>query len=178
MAYKTVNSLDADVTITIGGQDKKTGKKNPTSVEGFYLGSREVETQSKYGNGPSVLYFFQTEKGNVGVWGKTDLKKKLAAGKLGLMTLVTYAGMKPTPRGDMHTYKVEQDPDVSIDVSDLNALASTGSGGEEDYNDGGDADEEEEEEAYEPEVAAVAFKETPEQRKAKVQALLNRNKAK
>lgn len=178
MAFKKVSTLDADVTITIGGEDKKTKKKNPTSVEGFYLGTRTVATNSKFG-GDSTLYFFQTEKGNVGVWGKTDLNKKMSAAKPGQMTRIEYNGMKPMPKGDMHVYAVFQDSEVTIDVSELqesndNVSDST----KESYTsyEYGDADEDDAE--VDDTSAAAVQQESAAARKAKVQELVNRNRTK
>ncbi len=179
MAYKTVQTLDADVTITIGGVDKKTGKKNPTSAEGFYLGKRVVEG-SKYGD--SNLYVFQTEKGNLGVWGKTDLDRKMGSAKLGQMTLIEYKGMKPSKNGDMHTYQVAQDADASIDVSDIEAASSSDESEDAINSDADEAEEldtEDDEEAYEAPVAAAVQQESAAARKAKVQEMLKRgNKTK
>lgn len=180
MAYKTVQTLDADVTITIGGVDKKTGKKNRTSAEGFYLGKRVV-AGSKYGD--SNLYVFQTAEGNLGVWGKTDLDRKMGSAKLGQMTLIEYKGMKPSKNGDMHTYQVAQDADSSIDVSDI---ASEPTEESEDFPSegyvGNDEDESDEDpdldDAYEAPVAAAVQQESAAARKARVQAMLKKNQTK
>ena len=40
MAFKEVQSLEAENAISLGGRNKKTGKENPTKAEGYYLGSR------------------------------------------------------------------------------------------------------------------------------------------
>jgi len=136
MAYKTIQSLEADVVVALGGANKKTGKKNPTQVEGYFLGSREVENK-KAKSGKSYIYFFQTDAGNVGVWSKTDLERKMASAKLGNMTRVTFAGMRETPNGDMYTFKVEQDDTNTIDVPELSAGSSTVGG-----NDYADEDQE------------------------------------
>lgn len=121
MAFKEVVNLDSDVTITLGGINKKTGKANPKQIEGYYLGFREVEN-TKFNVGTlAKIYYFQTAKGNVAVWGKRGLDSQMPSVPKGAMTRVTHVGMAPTPRGDMHKYKVEVDDtnttDVNIDLS-------------------------------------------------------------
>jgi len=116
MAFKTVNSLEADTTISLGGKNNKTNKVNPTSIEGYYLGNRQVEDKKKK-SGVSFIYIFQTSKGNVGVWGKTDMDRKMSQTPVGVMTRVTSTGTRPTPNGDMYTYKVEVDDSNTIEVS-------------------------------------------------------------
>lgn len=134
MAFKEVQSLEADVTIALGGRNKKTGKDNPKSVEGYYLGKREVAS-AKSRNGKASIYYFQTSKGNVGVWGKTDLDRKMGSVTPGNMTRITQSGTRPTPNGDMYTYKVEQDTENSIEVSLLEASVGASAGGSSDDND-------------------------------------------
>lgn len=170
MGFKEVSSLDAEVTISLGGVNKKTGKKNPTSVEGYYLGSRTVEGKK----GDSKIHFFQTSKGNLGVWGKTDSDRKLGGVAPGTMTRISFDKMQATPNGDMYKYKVEVDADNTIDVGDLggstegaspayNAFESAEELGYASDEDTSDADQEAE---------LIAAQSTAE-RKAKVQALLN-----
>ena len=76
MAFKAVLDLNAEVTISLGGMNKKTGKANPKSVEGYYLGKKSIEDRKKK-SGVSYIYILQTDKGNVGVWGKTDMDRKM-----------------------------------------------------------------------------------------------------
>lgn len=161
MAFKEVASLDAEVTIAIGKKDGQ-GKPYPKQAEGYYLGSRTVENK----RGPSVLHFLQTHKGNLGVWGTTDLNRKLGQAKLGSMVRVTSTGTKPTPNGEMYTYKVEVDPENSIDVQDLSAGSSTV--GASDTTDYDDTDSDDSNDADEFQAAALAAAE----RKAKVQNLI------
>lgn len=179
MAYKEVATLDADVTIALGGRDKKTGKANPTKVEGYYLGRREVAAGKFSRPGKQdYLYFLQTPKGNVGVWGKTDLDRKLAQVTPGDMIRVSHTGMRPTPSGEMHTYKVEVDSDNRIDVSGLQASAPSSA-----FDDASELNEDESlnNDTYgdedEAPTASIASSSAAE-RKAKVDALLNKNRAK
>lgn len=176
MGYKEIASLDADVTISLGGVNKKTGKANPKEVEGFYLGNRKIESK-KSKSGYAYLHFFQTAKGNVGVWGKTDMDRKLLTATPGAMTKVTFQKMQPTPNGDMYKYSVAQDEDNAIDVSGLSVDSLEGNDGsseetdaasddeetndEQEYTDGNDEDAEQ--------TAALLAAE----RRAKVQNLLN-----
>ena len=192
MAYEDVLSLDADTIIALGGVDKKTGKPNPTQVEGFYLGAGKRQTNSRFSKGPSTVYFFQTPKGNVGVWSKTYLDKKMPNCVLGAMTKVIYDGMKTLPNGsDWHTYLIKQDKNVSIDVSSLSAEATApainyaAEGAHEQLSDAyadetEELDTEDDEETYEaPPVAAAVQQESAAARKAKVQEMLKRgNKTK
>ena len=177
MAYEDLVVLDAETTITIGGKDKKTGKSNPTKAEGYYLGSRVVEG-GKYG--PSTLHFLQTAGGNVGVWGKTNLDKQLKLVKLGAMIEITYAGMVETKNNPMHTYKVRQDKSNTIEVS------GSGDAGWEDSSfesqeaeDGFDNLQDEEESAPAPvRVSPTAALGSAAERKARLDAVLGKNKTK
>ncbi len=176
MGFETVNSLDADVTIAIGKVDKTTGKPYPKQAEGYYLGNRSVESK----RGDSKLHFLQTAKGNVGVWGTTDLNRKLSVVTPGTMVRITSTGKKPTPNGDMYMYKVEVDKENTIEVSLSEASPAANneaadsdsdySGGTDDggYNDTGDTSDADEEVAQAAALAAA-------ERKAKVDALLKRN---
>lgn len=123
MGFKEVNSLDADRTTALGGIDKKTGKKNPTKEEGYYLGSRKVESRK----GTSNIYFLQTPEGTLGIWGKTDLDRKMLGATLGAMVRITQSGMVKTPNGDMYKFKVEQDLDNTIEVSEVSESSSSSS---------------------------------------------------
>ncbi len=118
MAFREVTSLDADLTVSIGGVNKKTGKKNPNRVEGYYLGKRQVADKKKK-SGVSYIYFFQTPNGNVGVWGKTDMDRKMGSATLGAMTFIEFDKMQPTPNGDMYKYRVGVDVDNTIEVTEL-----------------------------------------------------------
>jgi len=116
MAFKTVSALDADTTISLGGMNKKTGKKNPTQVEGYYLGKKEVDSP-KAKTGKAYLYIFQTSAGNVGVWGKTNLDRKMSQAVVGQMTRVSQSGTQETKNGPMYLYSVTQDDENTIEVA-------------------------------------------------------------
>ncbi len=77
------------------------------------------------------LHFFQTPKGNIGVWGKTDLDRKLSTVAPGTMTRAAFASMKACPgKNDMYVYKVETDKANVIEVA--------GAEPDADFSDAGD----------------------------------------
>jgi hypothetical protein len=172
MAFKEVTDLNADTTISLGGVNRKTNKANPKSVEGYYLGKRTVEDKKKK-SGVSYIYILQTPKGNLGVWGKTDMDRKMLQTVPGAMIRITHTGMVNTPSGEMYKYSVEQDtencievsanaePSKSADEDDLDAALGEGTGEDED-------NEPNEAPTRQPLAASSA------ERKAKVQALLKK----
>lgn len=176
MAFKAVLDLSADTTISLGGTNRKTGKKNPNQVEGYYLGNKKVaDTKKKAGF--SYIYIFQTAQGNLGIWGKTDLDRKMSQAPIGAMVRATHTGMVPTPNGEMYKYSVEVDTDNTIEVSgtttDQEPVAEGYAEDAAGTLDASDTDEtydtalaDEEEERQNQALAAA-------ERKAKVQALLN-----
>lgn len=177
MAFKEVASLDAEVTIAIGKKDKKTGKAYPKQAEGYYIGRRIVEGRK----GDSTIHFLVTNKGNLGVWGTTDLNRKLGSVEFGTMVRITSTGTKPTPNGDMYTYKVEVDHDNTMEVPEAlnaSAAASNDSDDNESYSGYTDQDSSEEADSEENEEAELTAIAAAEARKAKVQSLLNGAKAK
>lgn len=185
MGFQEVTSLDADNTVALGGMNRKTGKKNPTSVEGYYLGSKKVDSK-KAKNGFAYIHILQTAKGNLGVWGKTDLDRKILTVTPGTMIRATHVGMQETPNGEMYKYKLEQDPDNSIPVlaatsvnqniqetnqSDEEYVATSNSAFQE-------AETTEEDEGFDDVDALVAAQQEAAARKAKVQAMLAKQKSK
>lgn len=116
MAFKTVSDLSTDNAIALGGFNRKTNKENPTTITGYFIGSKEVDSP-KSKTGKAKLHVFQTEKGNVGVWGKTDLDQKLAAAQQGALTRVTFTGMQETKNNPMYKYRVEVDTENTIEVA-------------------------------------------------------------
>jgi hypothetical protein len=115
MGFQEVQDLDCDVTTALGGRNKQTGKANPTRVEGYFIGSKQtVSKKSK--TGFAFLHILQTPKGRLGVWGKTDLDRKMAGVTAGTMVRITQSGTVATPNGEMYKFKVEIDRDNTIDV--------------------------------------------------------------
>lgn len=178
MAFKELLDLDANTTVAIGGVNRKTGNKNPTSAEGYYLGSKEV-TSTKSKTGKCWVHYLSTSEGNLGIWGKTNMDKRIVRVPAGTMIRITFTGMKPSKNGDMYTYSIALDKDNTIDVEGeglgLNSHSGSSFGSMDDDDDttedyiGGDEGEDEV-----PTVATLSA----EQKKAKVQAILNRNKSK
>lgn len=173
MGFKEVQDLNPDTVITIGGTNKKTGAKNPSTIEGYFLGTREVEDRKKK-SGKSYIYVLQTSKGNVGVWGKTDLDNKMKNVAAGTMIRVSANGTRNTPNGDMYLFKVEVDADNTIEVSAPQAASASDVSEDEAGGYSNDDSTEEDTEANEL-LAEQALLEAAA-RKAKVQALLNKTK--
>ena len=116
MAFKEVNDLDTNNTIALGGLNKKTGKPNPKSLEGFFLGRKDVESKMAK-NGLCSLYILKTPDGNVGVWGKTDLDRKMVGLNPGVLVRISFTGTQKIPgKNDMYKYKVEVDEEQCIEV--------------------------------------------------------------
>lgn len=193
MAFKERANLDTETTITLGGKTKD-GKANPTKIEGYFLGTKAIGPNKFNKSKTDYVHIIKTPKGNVGVWGKTNLDQKLDGLTSGVAVRITYTGTKDTGKGNpMLCYKVEVDEDNTTDVSGLEATTQDDTGVEYNDEDATDyaSDEEEEgavdeEEAMPDEVpparAAAPAKRPPVSdaaRQAKVQALLNgRGKAK
>lgn len=176
MAFKTVTDLSADNTISLGGFNKKANKNNPTSAEGYFLGSRQV-VSPKSKTGFAAIHVLQTSKGNLGVWGKTDLDRKMQGVTPGTMVRITFTGTVETKNNPMYKFKVEVDEDNTIEVS-----ASTENGGDDAYAGGeetsADAVEAASNDDDYDEDAAQAAALLAAQRQAKLQEILNRGKAK
>lgn len=126
MGFKAVASLDCDVSTALGGYTDKTKKTlNPTQAEGYYLGTK-VTTGGKFGD--SNLHILQTPEGNIGIWGKTDLDRKIKAVKPGTMVRLTATDeRRPSNKGnDMHVFLVEEDQDNRIEVPEYSQESKTG----------------------------------------------------
>ncbi len=190
MGFQDIADLDCQVTTAIGGVDKKSNKKNPTSIDGFFIGTRQVPS-AKSKTGFASLHVLQTEKGNVGVWGKTNLDQKMTAVKAGQLVRISFTGMVETKNNPMYKYRVQVDPSQTIEVNtgdDGQAVGadegayeeegnsfSAGDGAEEGYEAEAGLDEEEaplDEAPVQRPVAATRRAAPDPQRAAKVQALL------
>ncbi len=176
MAYQTKFDGSTDTTIQLGGKNKD-GTPNPTSLEGYFLGSKDTDGDF----GPGKLHLFQTKEGTIGVWGKSRLNGLLTKDIIGQMTLVTFTGMiAPTKKGrrPAYGYKVQHDTSNTIDVGDLNLNAASAGGADEGSEDEelasvGFASSDSYHQTAEPRVAAAVPNAA---RQAQVQALLNKNK--
>lgn len=152
MGFQDIADLDCQVTTAIGGVDKKSGKNNPKTIEGFYIGTRQVPSK-KTKSGFAALHVLQTEKGNVGVWGKTNLDQKMTAVKAGQLIRISFTGMVETKNNPMYKYRVQVDPSQTIDVAtgddavaDADAYNDEGDGAYDDTAVGAD------DAGYEPEA--------------------------
>ena len=191
--FKEVEDFTGAETIRLGGRDKKTGKANPTKVEGYYLGTK-TGIKSKFG--PSSLHFFQTENGVIGVWGKTDMDRKVSQATPGQLTRVEFTGKTvPSKKGnDMQIYKVSLHPTDFISVSEgttaaLNESNEDSSSGEyEEANaneaayEEADEDSIDDEPTYEDEVTPVRpsapVRQVTQTNPARVNAMLKNRPAK
>ncbi len=189
MAFEDVLDLGVDKAIQLGGFNKKLKKENPTSAEGYYIGSRDIP--SKFSKtGLAKLHVLNTPEGSLGVYGKTDLDPKMAVVEVGARVRITNTGSVPTNKGnDMLKFRVQVDRTDTIDVSSIagtNPEPRTAEelGDETQYADGGveetDLDSEETQVDELPPVRATRPA-TPAQapsaaRQAQVQALLNKGR--
>jgi hypothetical protein len=123
MAFEKVQSLNAETAISLGGFNTKLKKDNPTSIVGYFIGTKIVDSRSSE-SGKSNLHIFQTSTGNVGVWGKADLDSKMFSVKKGNLVSVTFLEIKQLAKGKMYLYDVEQDRANTIDVAETQAAAS------------------------------------------------------
>lgn len=171
MAYEEMVDLGTDNVVALGGVNSKTGKPNPTEIEGRYLGARAVTTS----NGPSVIHVFQTPTGSVGVWGTKKLNDNLP-GSEGYMLFIKYKGKVKIAGGKtQHTYSFGIDRADKTEVSRmLSTGTNKGSGTENSYadleSDNSDAANEDTEAAD-----ALALLERKAQQK-RLQDMLNKNK--
>lgn len=153
MAFTKVATLDTDNTVTLGGVDKKTGKTNLKSVEGYFLGTKTIGANKFNKTKTDYLHILQTSSGNVGVWGKTHMDRQLARVNPGTMIRVTFDGTRDVGKGNpMSCFVVEVDNDNVIDVSSMASLDDSASDSSEDYEQE-NADSQEEEIADEAPVS-------------------------
>lgn len=110
MSYKTKFNGTADTAIQLGG------KGNPTSIEGYFLGSKDTPDS---GYGPGKLHIFQTAEGNIGVWGKTNSNRLLTKDHVGQMVMLTFTGMGPKSKGKnpAYQYELKYDEENTIDTT-------------------------------------------------------------
>ena len=153
MAFTKVATLDTDNTVTIGGVDKKTGKNNPKSVEGYLLGTKSLGSNKFNKSKIDYLHILQTSSGNVGVWGKTHMDWQLASVSPGTMVRISFSGTRDVGKGNpMSCFLVEIDTDNTIEVAGLAGATSDDAG--EDYSSESSYEEEEEAAVNEEEAPA------------------------
>jgi hypothetical protein len=116
MGYKEVVKNNA---ITLGGIDKKTGVKNPTSIEGYFLRTREAGPNRFNPKKMDYIHDLQTADGDQSVWGKVDMDSKLRTVKPGTLVTIKTDGEIDTGKGNpMKKFKVMVDEDQTIEVAD------------------------------------------------------------
>lgn len=187
MAFKKLTTLDTDEAITIGGTDKKTGKANPKSIEGYFLATKTIG-QNKFNKSKTdYMHVIQTPKGNTGVWGKTHMDRQLLSVNPGTMVRITFDGTKDVGKGnDMTCYKIEVDEDncvaVNLEANKPLEASEEDSAGYTDNSSYVDDEEDEEDPVDEVVPTRAAAPRQPAQvpdaaRQAKVKALLARKSA-
>lgn len=175
MGFEKVVALESEVTVSLGGINKKTNKANPTQVEGYFLGSRQVVDLKKK-SGFEFIHYFLTEEGNIGVWGKTNLNNGIKNVEIGCMTRVTSTGKtRPTPNGDMKLFDVEVDKSNRMDAADLPSIPADRSDepADETALDEEETPADEVRPAYVSKPSAPAAQPPSAAQQSKVQALLN-----
>ncbi len=135
MAYEKLNDVKP---VALGGIDKKTGQRNPTELEGFYI--RREEKPNKFNPGkPQSFYVFETKDGPVGLFGKAGIDREMKKASIGVMTKVVDTGkLLDTGKGNpMRVFEVYQDSSNTIDVAEMAPVETP-------YADEPEADDEEE----------------------------------
>lgn len=183
MEWIEAPELNSSNIVKLGGKDPKTGKLNPASLEGYYLGKSSF--QSKFNPNKTVWsYAFQTATGIKGLIGVGNLDRKMnddSIVQLGRKVLVTFTGTVDTGKGNpMNTFSVKSKPHDVIDVT-----APFGSSADKDSQTQDSQDEDSEEEYGDPaedeeasQQTALMAAEKAKATKAKIEALLNPKKAK
>jgi hypothetical protein len=181
MAFQDVASLETETTVNVGGLNKKTGKPNPKSIEGYFIGTKGGIPNKFNPDKPNCIHVLQTPNGNVGVWGKTNMDQKMKAVTPGQLIRISFTGTKPSNKGnDMLLFKVEVDKDNTIEV-DQEEASSVVSSDDSAYAVDGfeETDVDQDEESYDvvPPTRAVAPKQAAKapgaDRVAAIQARLN-----
>ena len=176
MAFEQITDLTCEVTTGLGGLNKKTGKQNPTQAEGYYLGTKSVKTDRN----TSQLHILLTPEGSLGVWGRTDLDRKMKNVTPGIYVRLTQNGKAETPRGEMYKYVVEVDRANTMDVSLVasNPVVAQNDSSDAEYEEPAEIEEDEVQEyvpprATAPKAPASAPNKEQQQR---VQDLLNKTR--
>ncbi len=185
MAFQELPDMDCETTYALGGFNKKTRKDNPTEAEGYFIGSKQVVSK-KSKTGFAALHIFQKPGGeNFGVWGKTDLDRKMSVVTPGNLVRVTFTGMKETENNPMYKYKVQVDKEDTIEVGDFTQQSApptqdtTPDAGYDDADDGDlDQDDIQPDEITPPQPRAPrqAAKPPTGEAQRRVQELLNKSK--
>lgn len=163
----------ASTWVTLGGLNKKTGKPNPTKIEGYYQGVVTGPNSFDPDKTKTTIMLKTSDGKTTGVNASTNLVIKLGDAEKefkaengtspkGANMLITFVGETPTKKGNsLKLFSVQFDNEdvVAVDSSVL----------ENDEQDVGETYEEEFSADEATQTAALAAVE----RKARVQALLN-----
>lgn len=129
MSHKSYDNVTPDYWVTIGGVSKK-GVKNPTSIEGYYLG-RTTGPNAFDPSKTKTVFLLKTLKGIAGINGNGNLIVKMnnaesnfnareGRSAVGTNVVLSYIGEQPSKKGsNMKLFSVTLNPDDFIDVSDL-----------------------------------------------------------
>ncbi|HET7713864.1 MAG TPA: hypothetical protein VFK94_06515 [Patescibacteria group bacterium] len=81
-------------------------------TEGYYLGSREVDTGK---DKPQKAHAMEGKDGVFEFWGSAQIDNALSRVKKGTFIWITYQGMQPSRRGNMHAFVIEYDDETGGD---------------------------------------------------------------
>lgn len=144
MGYEKLSDVQ---TVILGGVDKKTGKRNPTELEGYFL--RVEQRPNKFNTDkPQNYYVFQTQNGEEGVFGKAGLDREMKKASPNAMTKVVHTGTtRDTGKGNpMVVFDVFQDKSNIIEQAYAQASVDHNSDEEDSYQE----TDVSEEDSYEP----------------------------
>lgn len=179
--------LKADFIVKLGRGTGEDGKPLVPSVEGYYLGKENRGPNKFNPKNTDYVYIFQTPKGNAGVYNTKGLDEWMVDAVKGAMIKVEYDKKVTTAKGfKKHTFFVYQDKnnkldpnDIPTDVQDNNSNSDSSSDVEDNSYSNETVEEEAEEEEQDPPPRVIpGMAASTAERKAKVEALLNRNKNK
>lgn len=174
MAYRELTTLQCDKYLKLGGLNEKTGEKNPTVFEGYFL-AKKTGKSNLDPNKDAYLYVFKTREGNVGINGTKSINDGMEAAVPGQMTMITFIGVKALKAGKkMNLYTINQDDTNTIAVSTPTPVQA--SRDEEEDSEENSNDDTTEENDYEAEEQAAKSALAAAERKANVDALLKGNK--
>lgn len=142
------NNLTTNVTITLGGAVEETGKPNPTSAVGYYLGTKSFEKLDTRSNEmkTKTLNFLLTGDGIIGVWGgKSVIDSGFSKADIGVKLEIEYLGLTKSkkPGGyKYHNFRFDAVPEDTLSFEEL-AKYTSGLGIGGDTSEKADMDSEE-----------------------------------
>lgn len=112
MNRKEVVRVEADTLVTLGKINKVTGKPYLKQLEGYLIGHTALTGLHIK---DAVVWFIKTNKGNVGLYGRIDLNRKLQLVTAGTYVRITSIGLNE--QGTIYLYKVEYDSANTIELN-------------------------------------------------------------